>query len=115
MLQSVPQLAMAKPRLLGSFNCPTYIMCQVTSPNTLYLAETENALMQTADNGLIDALQITQATGIFQAWWFGDLWAAGSVPFTPEIIIMQGITTGSALGADQGDAYGMKPTRGRAV
>jgi hypothetical protein len=114
MLQSVPQLAMAKPRLLGSFRCPTQIIVQVTDAHTLYLAETENALMQTSDSGLIDALQITIATGIITFWWYGDLWAAGSaIPFFPLIIIMEGVTTGSALGVGQ-HAYGMKPTTGRA-
>jgi hypothetical protein len=113
MLQSVPQLAMSMPRLLGSFQCPTFVIVQVTGPNTLYLAETENALMQKSDSGLIDALQINATTGIISFWWYGDMWAAGSaIPFFPLIIIMEGVTTGSALGSGQG-AYGMASTTGR--
>ena len=109
MLQAVPKLGNGKPRLLGSFQCPTYVIVQVTTPNTLYLAETENALMQNADDGSIDALQINQANGIQPFWWYGDLWAMGSAAFRPLIIICEGVTTGSALGVGQG-AYGMVPT-----
>jgi hypothetical protein len=113
-LQAVPKLGNGKPRLLGSFQCPTYVVVQVVGPNTLYLAETENALMQNADDGSIDALQINLASGIQQYWWYGDLWAMGSAAFRPLIIICEGVTTGSALGKGQG-AYGMTPTVGASL
>jgi hypothetical protein len=117
MLQAVPKLGNGKPRLLGSFRCPTYVIIQNATPNTLYLAETENALMQNADDGSIDALQITNTSGdghgVVQLWWKGDMWAAGSaIPFRPLIIFCEGVFTGSALGGNE-EAYGMHPTVSR--
>jgi len=112
MLQSVPQRGAAKPRLLGTFSCWTYVTIQIVGPNTLFIAETDNALMQTDDSGTIDALQLTQAGapgGLYQFWWMGDMWGAGSVAFKP-LIIVPGATTGST-GAQIG-AYGIQPTEG---
>ena len=108
MLQSVPQINQFKPRKIVTLNCWTFIVIQVVGPQTLYIAETENALMQTSDTGLIDALQINQASGIMRLWWKGDLWAAGSAAFSP-LIIIPGATTGSGANLD---AFGMTPTVG---
>ena len=109
MLQTVPQLGLAKPRKIATFPCYTFLIVQVINAGqTLFLAETENALMQTDDSGLIDALQINQASGIRNMWWIGDLWAAGSIAFRP-LIIIPGTTTGSGLnGALQ--PFGVVPT-----
>ena len=96
MLQSVPARGTSKPRLLASFKCPTFVIIQIVGPSTLFLAETDNALMQTDDSGLIDALAINQASGIQYLWWNGDLWGAGSQVFKP-LIIIPGATTGSML------------------
>lgn len=87
MFQSVPQKGTAKPRLLATFPTWTFVTAQVVGPNTLYLSETDTSLLITDDSGLIEALQITQAVGIVQFWWKGDLWAAGSAAFKPVIII----------------------------
>ena len=108
MLQTVPQLGSAKPRKLATFQCYTFLMILVIGAQTLYIAETENALMQSDDSGLIDALQINQASGIRNLWWKGDLWAAGSVTFKP-LIIIPGATTGSGQN-DQTQPYGVVPT-----
>jgi hypothetical protein len=117
MLQAVPKLGNGKPRLLGSFRCPTFVVVQNSTANTLYLAETENALMQNADDGSIDALQISNISGdghgMVLLWWKGDLWAMGSAAFRPLIIFCEGVFTGSMLGASQQDAYGMQPTVSR--
>jgi hypothetical protein len=96
MLQTVPQLGNNHPRLLGSFDCLTPILIQVVGPQTLYLAESDNALMQASDSNVINAVQINQATGLVTIWWKGDLWAAGSVAFT-AIIGIPGVNTGSGL------------------
>ena len=115
MLQSVPAIASAKPRLLATFPVPTFIIVQIVGPNTLYLAETDQQLMLSNDNGKIDALQLTQAGapgGLYFMWWQGDLWAAGSVAFQPQIVI-PGPTTGS-MSPEGGvpRAYGIEPTKG---
>jgi hypothetical protein len=104
-LQSVPQLARAKPRLLVTLKCLSPIIVQVIGPNTLYLAETDNALMQTDESGLIDAVQINRASGLVLLWWLGDVWAAGSVPFKPLIIIPD-VNTGSGLIGGPGGTLG---------
>lgn len=106
MLQSVPQIAASKPRKIATFNCPTFIAIQVVGPNTLYIAETENQLMLTDDSGLIDALQINQASGLQKFWWNGDLWAAGSVAFK-ALFVIPGAQTGSAQNTLP---YGVVPT-----
>jgi hypothetical protein len=107
MLQSVPSRAQAKPRLLvQGLKCPTPITIQVVGPNTLYLAESDTALMQTDDSGVLDALQINQASGIVVFWAMGDVWAAGSqaanAAFKPLIYIPNtntGSTTNPAGGS----------------
>lgn len=96
MLQSVPERGAAKPRLLCSLRCVSPVIVQVIGPNTLFLAETDNALMQTDDSGVIDALQINQASGLLVLWLAGDVWAAGSVAFKP-LILIPGVNTGSGL------------------
>ena len=96
MIQNVPKLGSSKAVLIGSFKCLTPITVQVVNPNTLYLAESDNALSQATDNGVINALQINQATGIFTLWWSGDLWAAGSAGFQC-ILGIPGVNTGSGL------------------
>lgn len=110
MLQSVPQIGAAKPRPIGSFQVWTYITIQIAGPNTLFIAETDNALMQTDDSGVVDALQLTQAGapgGLYQFWWKGDMWAAGSIAFK-AVIVIPGAMTGSM---DPGaGAYGIMPT-----
>jgi hypothetical protein len=112
MLQSVPARASAAPRLLNTFACPTFIVIQVTGPNTLYLAETQQQLMMSNDDGTIDALQINQASGIVSFWWNGTLYAAGSqavgTVFKPFIGI-PGADTGGLVTADQ-SAYGIGPS-----
>jgi len=115
MLQSVPSRATAKPRLLATFGCPTFIVIQVTGPNTLYLSETEQQLMMFNDDGTIDALQLTLAGalgGLYFMWWNGPLYAAGSQAsgqnFKPFIGI-PGAQTGGLVTAEQG-AYGIGPT-----
>lgn len=96
MIQSIPQIGISPPKLLGTFKCLTPIVIQVTGPDTLYLAETNNALSQENDFGVIDALMINLASGIIKLWWIGDLWAAGSDAFQC-IIGIPGVNTGSGL------------------
>jgi len=115
MLQSVPSRASAKPRLLAVFNGPTFIVIQVTGANTLYLAETEQQLMMSNDDGTIDALQLTLAGapgGMYFLWWNGALYGAGSQAvgqtFKPFIGI-PGFSTGGQIDANQG-AYGIGPS-----
>jgi hypothetical protein len=108
MLQTVPQLGMSHPRLLGSFKCLTPITIQVIGPATLYLAETDNAIMGASDNNVINALQINQATGVFILWWKGDLWAAGSTAFA-AVIGIPGVNTGSGLGGSDADPTNVLP------
>jgi hypothetical protein len=96
MLQSVPLRGGAQPRLLGTFKCLTAICVQVIGPNTLFLSERAESLLQTNDAGLIDALQINQASGLVTLWVQGDLWAAGSIAFTP-LIYIPGVNTSSGL------------------
>lgn len=100
MLTPVPQLGLAKPKLIRHFGCPTFVVIQVIGPNILYLSDTDNSLMATNDNGAIDALQINQASGIVGVWWNGDMWACGSVAFMPMILPMTGVNTGSILGSN---------------
>jgi hypothetical protein len=114
MLQSVPSRASAKPRLLATFACPTFIIVQVLGPNTLFLAETEQQLMMNNDDGTVDALQLTFAAapgGLYFMWWNGPLYGAGSqaapATFKPFIGI-PGAQTGGLITADQG-AYGIGP------
>jgi hypothetical protein len=113
MLQSVPSRASAAPRLLATFSCPTFVIIQVSGPNTLYLAETQQQLMMSNDDGTIDALQITEASGIIGLWWNGTMYAAGSqatgTTFKPFIAI-PGADTGGLVTADQ-SAYGVQPTQ----
>src|ERR1700690_2236234 len=112
MLQSVQSRASAKPRLLTTSSCPTFMFIQVTGPNTLYIAETEQQLMMSNDDGTIDALQLTQAGapgGIYMFWWNGPLYGAGSQAagqsFKPFIGI-PGADTGGLVTADM-SAYGI--------
>jgi hypothetical protein len=112
MLQAVPSLRSAHPRLLATFSYPTFVIVQVTGANTLYLAETENQLMMGEDSTQIDALQVAAAAGILGLWWNGDMWAAGSQVagqvFKPCIVI-SGATTGSQPGGGPPRAYGIEP------
>jgi hypothetical protein len=115
MLQSVPSRASAAPRLLATFGCPTFVIVQITGPNTLYLAETQQQLMMFNDDGTIDALQLTQAGangGIYTFWWNGPMYAAGSqavgTVFKPFIGI-PGADTGGLVTSDQ-SAYGVGPS-----
>jgi hypothetical protein len=96
MKQAVPQIGSGPPILIASFKCWTYLVIQVVGPQTLYLAESMNAIQAQTDNGVIDALQINQATGIIGIWWKGDLYAAGSAAFTP-IVGIPGVNTSSGL------------------
>lgn len=104
MLQSVPSRASAKPRLICHLDCVTPITVQVIGPNTLYIAETDTQLMINDDSGLIDALQINQASGAVTLWMKGDVWAAGSQAvnqnFKP-IIYVPGNQVGSGIGGQQ--------------
>jgi len=112
MLQSVPARASGAPRLLATFACPTFIVIQVTGPNTLYLAETQQQLMMANDDGTIDALQIGQAAGIVGLWWNGTLYAAGSqavgLVFKPQIVIPSVSSGGLVTATPSG--YGTSPT-----
>lgn len=112
MLQSVPALRSAKPRLLCTFTQVTPIMVQVTGPNTLYLAETDQQLMQSSDSGEIDAMQITQASGLIVVWVNGALYAAGSqapgTVFKPFIYIPNVNSGGLVNGWPS--AYGISPS-----
>ena len=112
MLQSVPSLRTAKPRLIATFAIPTFVIVQVTGANILYLAETENQLMMSEDAaGIIDALAIATTNGIQCYWWNGDMYAAGSQApgqtFKPCIVIA-GATTGSQPGGGPPRAYGIE-------
>jgi hypothetical protein len=111
MLQSVPPRASAKPRLIGPFACVTPITFQVTTPNTLYVAETEQQLMMMNDDGTIDALEINQASGIVILWARGALYLAGSqlpgVTFKPYIYIPD-VHSGGLVVPGGGQAYGME-------
>jgi len=113
MLQSVPARASGAPRLLATFACPTFIVIQVIGPNTLYLAETQQQLMMSNDDGTIDALAIAAAAGIVGLWWNGTLYGAGSqavnTVFKPYIGI-PGAETGGLVVADQ-SAYGIEPSQ----
>jgi hypothetical protein len=101
MIQSIPQIGTQKPKLVDSFGCYTYVIVQVTTANTLYIAETDNALTSPNDFGVIDALLVNLATGIFRFWWKGDLWVAGDSPFNC-IIGISGVNTGSGLRGSSG-------------
>jgi hypothetical protein len=96
MIQPIPALTGGKPKLVNSFKCWTFIVIQVVGGATLYIAESDNALCTTTDNGIINALQINQASGIVPLWWIGDLWVAGSIAFN-AIIGIPGVNTGSGL------------------
>jgi hypothetical protein len=115
MLQSVPARGSGAPRLLATFPCPTFIVIQVTGPNTLFLAETQQQLMMNNDDGTIDALQLTLAGapgGLYFLWWNGTLYAAGSqapgTVFKPFIGI-PGFFTGGLITAGA-DTYGTGPS-----
>jgi hypothetical protein len=85
---------------------------QVTGPQTLFLAETEQQLMMYNDDGTVDALQVDQAAGIVGLWWVGPLYAAGSqnpgAVFKPFIGIPN-YNTGGLVNANP-QAYGLEPT-----
>jgi hypothetical protein len=114
MLQSVPSLRSAKPRLLCTFTQVTPIMVQVIGPYTLYLAETDQQLMENSDAGTIDAIQINQASGLVVIWVNGCLYAAGSqavaAPFLPFIYIPN-VNSGGLVNAFP-SAYGVSPSPG---
>ena len=78
MLQQVPQLGNGPPLLVATLKCVTPIQIQVIGPQTLYIAETAEALLQASDSNVINALQINKATGVYTLWWIGDLYVAGS-------------------------------------
>ena len=102
MITSVPQIGTGKPKLVDSFACYTYIIIQVFTANTLYVAETDNALLEPNAFGQIDALQINQASGIIRLWWKGDLWIAGDEQFNC-IVGISGVNTGSGLAGSSSD------------
>jgi hypothetical protein len=107
MIYSVPQRGMNKPRLIATYKQWTYLVFQITGANTLYIAETDTELMIVSDGAqLQDGLQINQAAGIVALWWQGDLWAAGSAPFSfmlqaPGFNTQAPGTTQGAMGANQ--------------
>ena|ERR1700689_4915819 len=112
MLQSVPSLRSAKPRLIATFAQVTPCMIQVAGPNTLYLAETEQQLMELSDSGEIDALAITAASGLVVVWFNGALYAAGNqapgVVFKAAIYVPN-INSGGLVNAWP-SAYGVSPS-----
>lgn len=80
---SVPQIGQANPVRIASYDCYAWLVIQVIGPNTLYLADNPNDLIQVDDPTFPFAgVQVNQATGVFETWWKGELWAAGSVAFT---------------------------------
>ena len=111
MLQSVPSRGSAKPRIIGPFSCLTPVAFQVTGPNTLYIAETEQQLMMVNDDGTIDALQIAAAAGYVIVWALGPLYLAGSqapgVTFKPYIYV-PALNAGGYVSPSVG-AYGITP------
>lgn len=111
MLQSVPAIGAANPRLLATFSVWTFLVVQVTGANTLYLAETSAQLLSTSDNpNIIDALQIAAGAGIVYLWWRGDLWAAGSAAFKAFIGVPGNVASSAAgPGVLQG-GYGTSPS-----
>lgn len=83
---SVPQIGLANPRRICSFDCYVWIIIQVVTANTLFIADNPDDL-RLGDNPALPGggIQINQAqetNGPFQGWWKGELWAAGSAPFT---------------------------------
>jgi len=80
---SVPQIGLAGPRRIASYDCYAWLVIQVNTPNTLYLADNADDLTRSDDpTNPFAGLQVNQANGIFETWWKGELWAAGSAPFT---------------------------------
>jgi len=110
MKQSIPVIGESKPKLIASFDCLTPIIVQVFTNNTLYLAETDNALYTTNDFGQIDALQVNQSSGIITIWWIGDLWASGSAAFNC-IIGIPGVNTGSGLRGSKSQPTNILPVQ----
>lgn len=106
MLQQIPQLGNGPPILIATLKCITPIQIQVFGPETLYLAETQNALTQASDAGVINGLQINKATGIYTLWWIGDLWAAGSIAFQ-ALITIPGVNTSSGLSGSSASPVSM--------
>jgi len=106
MVVTVPARASAQPTRVASFPCWQFIMVQVIGPNTIFLAEDADELKQVSDSGAVlnDGLQINQASGIFEAWWQGELYAAGSVAGAQFILQTPG--SKSSLGPGQGLAPG---------
>lgn len=102
MLANIPQIGLQKPSLVATFKCWTALLVQVVTPDTLYIAESDNALIQENDLGVINALQVTRGTGILSFWWKGDLWVAGSTQFQC-IIGIPGVNTGSGLAGSESD------------
>lgn len=91
MVVSVPQRGQGQPRRIGSFNCPTPILVQVTGPNTLFLGTNPDDLKQNPDgNQTVDGVQLTQPGTVtpFFCWWNGDLWAAGNVPMSFVLLVL---------------------------
>src|SRR5882672_10380872 len=105
-VETVPARAAAQPKRVASFPCWQFIMIQVIGPQTIFIAEDADELKIVSDSGAVlnDGLQINQATGIFEAWWVGELYAAGSVAGAQFILQTPG--SKSSLGPGQGKAAG---------
>lgn len=100
MVITAPQRAQAQPLRIGNFACWQWCMAQVIGPQTIYLAEDADELKQTPDSNVVltDGLQINQASGLFQFWWLGELWVAGSNPNSQFVLMLPGSKNSLAAG-----------------
>ena len=68
---------------LGRFDEWAVIILQVIGPATIFIAKNDQDLVTDTSFGR-QGIQITQAQGIVQMFWKGDLWVSASVPTSFE-------------------------------
>ena len=84
-LQVVQPRGGQQPACLGHFKCLTPICFQVVGAGTLFISDNSQALIGSSDDGVIDAIQLNQASGVTTIWFEGDVYVAGSVQFKAVI------------------------------
>lgn len=103
-LQTVQPLGGQQPACLGHFKCLTAILFQVLGAGTLYISDNAQSLIGVSDTGVIDAIQLNQATGPITIWVEGDIYVAGSIAF--QAIIYKPNLGNAASGLGQGMGSG---------
>jgi hypothetical protein len=105
-LQTVQQIGGQQPACLGHFKCLTPLCFQVLGAGTLYISDNSQSLIGTSDDGIIDAIQLNQASGVVTIWFEGDVYVAGSVQFKAVIYKPNLGNAASGLGKGQGSGSG---------